>query len=200
MARSSPKSAIRRAVIDRIKAMDPETRQAQESALVRQFERLPGFSPAGSVLLYASAFVEEFDTRPMLRVALELGKRLILPRVDRGENRLRLFEVTDLQRHLVPGVRDIPEPRPGLLEIAPEVVDWVLVPGVAFDRRGYRIGRGAGHYDRLLPKLRTEAPRWSLILGPQWSDPLPIETHDEPVDGIADPDSIWVIEPGRLTR
>ena len=58
------------------------------------------------------------------------------------------------------------------------------MPGLAFDAEGFRLGRGKGHYDRLLPTLRPEAPRWALALGPQWVDALPVEAHDQPLDGI----------------
>jgi 5-formyltetrahydrofolate cyclo-ligase len=62
----------------------------------------------------------------------------------------------------------------------------VLVPGLAFDATGHRLGRGAGHYDKLLPGLRPEVPRWALILDVQWSEDLPVEPHDQPLDGVAD--------------
>lgn len=192
------KTAIRREVVARILAMDPEVRRVQESELARRFEALPGFEPARSVLLYASAFPEEIDTGPMLRRSLGLGKRLILPTVDRASRRLRLFEVGDVDRDLIPSRRGIPEPGPGSREAEPGEVDWVLVPGLGFDERGYRVGRGAGHYDRLLPDLRPEVPRWALILDTQWSSDLPIEPHDEPLDGVADHRSRSIGVRGRL--
>ena len=63
----------------------------------------------------------------------------------------------------------------------------ILVPGLAFDARGYRLGRGAGHYDRLLPRLRPEVSRWALILDCQWVEDLPVEPHDIPLDGVVSP-------------
>jgi 5-formyltetrahydrofolate cyclo-ligase len=183
---SSIKARLRREVVARILAMDPVGRQAQELALVDRLGSLPGFEMAGSVLLYASVFAEEVDTRPMLKLALALGKRLILPRVDRPSRSLPLFEVVDLDRDLVPGHRGIPEPRDGCPLVSPEAVDWVLVPGLAFNVAGHRLGRGAGHYDRLLPTLRASTPQWALILGTQWVEDLPIEPHDQPLDGVAD--------------
>jgi 5-formyltetrahydrofolate cyclo-ligase len=180
------KTQIRREVVARIMAMDPEDRRCQESALAGRLERLPGFEAAGSVLLYASAFPEEVGTRPMLRRTLELGKQLLLPTVDRPSRSLKLYEVADLDRELVPGCKGIPEPRPDCPVVSPGSVDWVLVPGLAFDAFGQRLGRGAGHYDKLLPILRPETPRWALILDVQWVDDLPVEPHDQPLDGVAD--------------
>jgi 5-formyltetrahydrofolate cyclo-ligase len=180
------KSALRRSLKGGILAMDPAERAEQERALSVRFSTLPGFASARVILLYARAFAEEIDTGPMLRAALEAGKSLVCPRVIRAENRLRLFRVEDLDADFEGGVLGIPEPRAHCPEVAPEDIDWVLVPGLGFDRQGFRLGRGAGHYDRLLPRLRREVPRWGLILTPQWVDALPVEPHDQPLDGVAD--------------
>lgn len=181
------KRALRPVIRDRILAMPGEARAREESALVDRLPALPGFGGAGTVLLYASAFPEEFDTGPMLRLALDLGKRLLCPRVIRAERRLALFEIRDLPGDFSAGTLGIPEPREGLDEVGPEAVDWALIPGLGYDPRCYRIGRGAGHYDRLLTRLRPDAPRWSLCLSSQWVDALPVEPHDQPLDGVADP-------------
>jgi 5-formyltetrahydrofolate cyclo-ligase len=180
------KRALRAAIRARILAMATESRAREESALVDRLPTLPGFGDARTILLYASAFPEEFDTGPMLRTALELGRRLLCPRVIRREGRLGLFEIRDLPGDFTRGILGIPEPREDLAEVDPAEVDWALVPGLGFDGRCYRIGRGAGHYDRLLPKLRPDAPRWSLCLTSQWVDALPVEPHDQPLDGVAD--------------
>jgi 5-formyltetrahydrofolate cyclo-ligase len=181
------KRALRREAVARIMALSPAERDGQGAAVRALFPALPGFDTAGCVLLYVSAFAEEFDTRPLLRLARERGKRLVCPRVDRQARRLRLFQVDDPDTDLVPGTLGIPEPRPTCPPVAPGEVDWALVPGLAYDARCYRLGRGAGHYDRLLPTLRPGAPRWSLALDCQWVDELPDEPHDVPLDGVASP-------------
>ncbi len=63
----------------------------------------------------------------------------------------------------------------------------MLVPGLAFDEQGYRLGRGAGHYDRLLPRLRSDAVCWALCLSCQLLSRLPIEPHDRPLNGVSAP-------------
>jgi 5-formyltetrahydrofolate cyclo-ligase len=181
------KRSLRDALRTRILAMPTEDRAREELALVDRLPTLPGFREAGAVLLYASAFPEEFDTACMLRLALDLGKRLLCPRVIRPERRLGLFEIRDLPGDFSRGTLGIPEPRADLVEVDPGAVDWALVPGLGYDPRCYRIGRGAGHYDRLLTRLRPDALRWSLCLSTQWVDALPVEPHDQPLDGVADP-------------
>ena len=184
------KRAIRRAMIARILALGPGDRRVQEAILADRLPDLPGFRSAATVLLYVSAFPEEIATGPMLRQVLGRGQRLVCPRVDRARRRLGLFRVDDPDRDLVPGTLNIPEPRPECPEVAPEAIDWVLVPGLAFDDRRYRIGRGAGHYDRLLPSLRPDAPRWALILDCQWVEMLPTEPHDVSLDGVLSPGKV----------
>jgi 5-formyltetrahydrofolate cyclo-ligase len=193
---SALKRRLRRAVAGRILELDPADRRRQQDALAAGFARLPGFARAGTVLLYATAFPEEIDTAAMLRRALAQGKRLVCPRVDRAERRLRLYLIEDLERDFRAGTLGIPEPRKTCREIAPAEVDWVLVPGLAFDARGFRLGRGAGHYDRLLPFLRPEVPRWALAFDCQWEDALPVEAHDQPLDGVVSPGKSLVRAPG----
>jgi 5-formyltetrahydrofolate cyclo-ligase len=179
--------------------MDPDDRRAQESALVEAFPRLPGWSGARTVLLYVTAFDDEIGTGPMLAIALDAGRRVVLPRVDRSEHRLRLHAVRDPRRDLTSGVLGIPEPSATLPEVPAEAIDWALIPGVAFDERGYRLGRGAGFYDRLLPSMRPDCPCWALCLGPQLVPGLPVEPHDVPLDGVNAPHRA-IRGPGRTGR
>jgi 5-formyltetrahydrofolate cyclo-ligase len=178
------KQALRRILTERILALDCDERHAQEAVLTARFASLPGYEAAAAVLLYVSAFPEEIATRAMLELALGQGKRLICPRVDRAERRLRLYCVEDLDADLKRGTLGIPEPKRVCLEVDPTLVDWVLVPGLGFDDRGFRLGRGAGYYDRLLPTLRPDALRWALALECQFVEALPVEPHDVPVDGV----------------
>jgi 5-formyltetrahydrofolate cyclo-ligase len=182
------KPGWRRAIIAAISALDPGQRRAQESSLIAAFPGLPGFAGAETVLLYISAFPEELKTGELLTYASDAGKHVLCPRVDRAARLLRLHRLTDPRTQLRPGVLGIPEPRPDLPEVPPEVVDWVLAPGLAFDEQGYRLGRGAGHYDRLLPRLRPDAVCWALCLSCQLVPQLPVEPHDMPLDGITTPD------------
>ena len=174
-------------MVARLLALDPAGRAVAEAALVSRFAALPGYAEARCVLLYASAFPEEIDTAPLLSRSLALGKRLLLPRVDRAAGRLRLFVVADLTTDLRRGTLGIAEPKRSCLEADPSAVDWVLVPGLAFDARCFRLGRGAGFYDRLLPTLRPDCPRWAFAFDDQWIDDLPVEPHDAPLDGVVSP-------------
>jgi 5-formyltetrahydrofolate cyclo-ligase len=181
------KRALRLSVRKSILGMEPSIRTAEEAELIAQFPGLPGYSAANTVLLYMSAFAEEINTLPCLLHALRAGKRVLCPRVQREENRMRLFQISSLSANLEPGILGIPEPRDGCVEVDVAEVDWALIPGLAFDCRCYRLGRGGGHYDRILPRMRPDASSWALGFNCQIATELPVEPHDVPIDGIATP-------------
>lgn len=184
---TSTKAILRDAFRATIAALEPDERRAEEAALLARFTGLPGFAGATSILLFVSALPEELPTIGLFSVASDLKKIVLCPRVDRRGRRLSLHRVADLAKDLRRGVIGIPEPRPGLPEVPPAAVDWALVPGLAFDERGFRLGRGGGYYDRLLPSLRADAVCWALSLNCQLVSRLPIETHDSPLDGVTTP-------------
>jgi 5-formyltetrahydrofolate cyclo-ligase len=184
------KRAHRRSIIAAILALDSLDREAKEAQLIENFPALPGYEAAQSILLYVKGFPEELDSRPFFRHALQSGKRVLCPRVDRPAHRLRLFLVNSLEDDLEPGILGIPEPRSHCPEVNPAEVDWALVPGLAFDRQCYRLGRGGGHYDRLLPLLRPDALCWGLGFECQIVAKLPVEPHDFPLYGVATEEGI----------
>ena len=181
------KRALRRSIRKSILGLDPGVRAAEEAELIAQFPALPGYAAAHTVLLYVTTFAEEINTRSFFLHAMAAGKRVLCPRVQREENRMRLFQITSLSANLEPGILGIPEPRDGCAEVEVAEVDWALIPGLAFDSRCYRLGRGGGLYDRLLPGMRPDATCWALSFDCQIAPELPIEPHDVPIDGVATP-------------
>ena len=181
------KRALRRSIRQRILGLDSPIRAVEESDLAARFLELPGYAAAHTILLYMTSFPEEIDTRPFFLHAITAGKRVLFPRVDRQVNRMRLYQVSSLDAHLEPGILGIPEPRASCVEVDVANVDWALIPGLAFDSRCYRLGRGGGHYDRLLPMLRPDTPCWALSLSCQIERELPLEPHDVPISGVATP-------------
>jgi len=102
-------------------------------------------------VLATLSFGTEWDTRPFALAVLADGKRLVLPRVVRSPRSLSLHAVSNLSADLVPGVWGIEEPEPARCAgVALADVDLALVPALACDAAGNRLGYGAGHFDRLL--------------------------------------------------
>lgn len=147
--------------------------------------RLPAYRAARRLLLYLSV-ANEVDTHPLLARALREGKRVFAPRVDREHRRLLVGEVHDPRQDLEPGpFRGILEPRHARAVTPGAAFDLVVVPGVAFDRFGNRIGRGAGYYDRLLATLAPGTPTVGLLFAGQIVPRCPAGPRDRPVHALA---------------
>jgi 5-formyltetrahydrofolate cyclo-ligase len=119
-----------------------------------------------------------------VKTALESGKRVAAPRVNAAQRMLDVYAISDPERDLGPGFGGIAEPLPHCQSLPLDAIDWVLVPGVAFDKRGHRLGYGGGYYDRLLPLLRDDAHRVAGAFDMQIVDRVPIAPHDRPLDAI----------------
>src|SRR5690606_25232452 len=96
---------------------------------------------------------------------------------------------------LSPGTFGVMEP-PEKEEIVLKDIDVVVVPGVAFDRNGYRIGYGAGYYDNFLPKLKSDAKNIAVAFEMQLRDLIPVESHDVKMDMIITEQGIYTFSPG----
>ena len=125
-----------------------------------------------------------FRNEPDLSSLVEMfpAIRWVVPRVDGDRLELHLLEPGRLVRHPF----GMMEPSPDSPTVEPSALDIVLVPGVAFDRTGVRLGFGGGFYDRLLP--RTSASRVGVALDCCVTDALPHEQHDQTMDWVVTPD------------
>jgi len=124
---------------------------ARSSEITKRLFGLAELERASTVLAFAS-IRNEVRTQPFMQAAWEAGKRVALPRVVGDE--LRLYLVGP-ETGLVEGAFSVPEPPEAAAQVEPDEVDFALVPALAVDPRGYRIGYGSGYYDRLIPRLRT---------------------------------------------
>lgn len=151
---------------------------------------LAEFKSARAPMFFVS-FGSEVDTKPMIREALSQGKQVIVPRVDRGKKELELSLLQDFPGDLVPGVFGILEPKEERFRpVDVEVVDLVLVPGLAFGLDGYRIGYGGGYYDRLLEKIAANIPLVGLCFDGQVVEEVPHSLHDFPVTHIVSEEQV----------
>lgn len=172
------KADLRARVLAARDALDGQFRADAAAAILSTLLQLEELTRAGSVLAYSS-FGTELDTHGFLDRVIESGRHLVLPRVDRAERRLRLYAVADLDRDLASGTWGIREPDPDRCrEVTLTDVDFVLVPGVAFDTRGGRLGYGGGFYDRLLATAEPSLPRVAAAFAVQVVDAVPVEDHD----------------------
>lgn len=161
-------------------------KDALSARICAAFVALPEYAAAKTVLYYVDVR-SEVRTRPALPAALTHGKRIVVPWCnDRGE--LELFHLQDMGE-LAVGMYKILEPKPELRSLPAKQVDvksldLVMVPGVAFDRRGARMGHGKGYYDKLLEHARADAPLVALAFECQLFPEIPTQAHDVFMDKI----------------
>lgn len=128
----------------------------------------------------------EVRTRKIVDWALSSGKSVIVPITDPTNKRLVFSEVKDPEQELEQGNHGIFEPKPEFRRIVPlEQADVVLIPGVAWDRHGYRIGYGAGYYDRSINALRRPVAKIGLAYKFQLVPRVPRSHFDRRVERLA---------------
>lgn len=171
------KASVRRLVLSRRGRLAPADREAAGRAVAAAVGGLPEVARAETVLGFAS-FGTEVPTDETMGLLLAAGKRLLLPYVE--GTRLCAAEVRSVE-DLAPGFRGIREPV-ARTPVDLAEADALLVPGVAFDGTGRRLGYGGGFYDGLLSEVPRTIPRAGLAFDLQVLDEVPAGDADEPVD------------------
>ena len=184
------KNNLRRQLLTRMRGLGQQ-RIASASALA--CERLidsPLFREAGVLMAYWP-MATEADPRPLVRAALDRGKQVAVPHVSGQEMSpvaLRTLEgpmEADAKGILVPRDRE---------PIAVESLDLVVVPALAFDRAGRRLGRGGGFYDRFLVRCDASTRKIGFGITEQCVDAVPVEDHDVMLDGLVTDEWLEVID------
>lgn len=164
------KKEIRR----RIKALREANPWPGSSRIVSRVTELPEWKEARTVLTYFP-LPGEVDLRDLFQSE---GKRIVLPLVEGDHLLLKEYS----EKSLVPGYAGIMEPAADAPDVDPSEIDFALIPGVAFDAQGGRMGRGKGYYDRLLPQLRC--PLAGVAFDWQMVEKIPSERWDVRMDII----------------
>lgn len=176
------KKHLRDSIADRISRISDKHRRAESRSLCKRIvENIP--SPPLTICAYMP-LKSEADITPLLHQLLKRGDRLYLPVFK--ENKL-MFRLSTNLNELVPGKLNILEPNDTAPELDPTTLDIALVPARAFDRKGFRLGRGNGGYDKWIRPQRAVNPRtkfWGIALECQVLNEVPREEHDEKVDQI----------------
>jgi 5-formyltetrahydrofolate cyclo-ligase len=176
------KAALRAEVVAARRRLPPELRAEASRAIAARVAALPAFAAAATVASYP-ALGAEVDAAPLAAAALAAGKRIAWPRMVPG--RIGLAFASCAPEELVPGPQGTRQPPPGAAEVPVASLDLVLVPGVAFDAEGHRLGRGGGYYDSALASLEGRALRIGLAFDCQIVPAVPLEPHDARVDLVA---------------
>ncbi len=178
------KDEIRLQMRDKRNEMTPEERRALGQAVCKSVLDAPIrlMLRAWRVCVYLST-KSEIPTRYIARAVWEEGRDVCVPAWSRSEETYKIYAI-DPKMRLLTGHHGIREPAVRI-PVMPWDVDAFILPGLAFDTAGGRLGYGAGYYDRILSKAARKAPKIALCYDWQVLDaPLPQEPHDIPMDWI----------------
>jgi 5-formyltetrahydrofolate cyclo-ligase len=181
------KAALRKQLLASRSARSPDERREAASRIRDVLLDLPQLQMAGTVAAYYSVGAEP-GTRGLVYALWKRGTYVVLPRLQPGGDLdWASYEGPD---SLVPGPRGLQEPQEkprGVTTIAR--ADVVLVPALAVDRAGNRLGRGGGSYDRALARVGPLIPVIALLYDTELLSHLPAEPHDTPVRGVVRPEA-----------
>ena len=178
------KDEIRKIVAQRKQAID-DTREMSRRVMT-QLLTLPEMETCSTIMTYVD-FGKEVRTVPLISELFNRGKHVVVPFCDDGE--IQLFRIKNL-KELAPGNFGILEPKIELRRQSGSKVHLkelgvILVPGVAFDTQGGRLGRGKGFYDRFLKKIPENVLKIGLAFDWQLFDAIPMSENDQYIDLVA---------------
>ena len=173
MTLSEEKRALRQRLRALEQSLSADYRERSGRAIVSALRRMDAYRGAECVCCFVGTGAE-IDTRPLLEDALSAGKRVCVP-LCTGRGVMEMRRISSLD-DLTPGALGIPEPSADAPKVSPPEIDLLVIPCLACDRAGRRLGRGGGYYDRFLSDYRGASVlvcREALL-----QDSVPVEAHD----------------------
>jgi 5-formyltetrahydrofolate cyclo-ligase len=176
------KAALRKQIREALQKISPAVRMAESLDLCRRLE--PQLQSAHTILFYAP-LPDELDVWLLLEKLLPAKRHCALPAFDGATQSYSARRVTNLETDIFTGKFGVSEPLSSCVEIPLNRFDLVLVPGMAFDLNGHRLGRGKGYYDQILPA--TSGIKCGVAYDFQLLEKIPAELHDAKADFILTP-------------
>lgn len=165
-------------------AVDRPARREAADLLANALMELPELAGVHTVLAYA-ALPTELDPCPAILSLRRRGVRIAYPRIE-APGVLGMHYV-DHEVELVPGPFGLAQPKEHAPRAPKAAIDAIIIPGVAYDIEGTRLGYGGGYYDRLLPMCREDCMRIGVAFDEQVIEHIPVEEHDACVDIVVTP-------------
>ncbi len=180
------KKEIREAILQEKVKFSKAVAKEKSLAIFNILKETDLYKNADNVMVYITLDNEnEVSTAPLINDLFDKGKRIFVPLTVHKTKELIVSELKDLEGDLEIGNFGVMEPKKETTRpVDPSILDLVIVPGVAFDKEGYRIGHGAGYYDRFLPRLSEKTATVSLAFDMQLIDKVPTCCHDIAVEYI----------------
>lgn len=178
------KRKLREKILERLHHISKEEKEKKVEILKEKLFSLNEFKKAKCIMFYVSKHYE-VDTHEMIDESIAMGKKVVIPITLKEEKTLKPSELRDREKELIKGRYGIHQPHEKHIRPVPlEEVDLMVVPGLAFDRSGHRLGHGGGYYDRFLEKAPPAIFTVGLAFDFQVVDELPKHATDIPVKKI----------------
>ncbi len=178
------KDDIRRNIEEALASLSDKEIKAKTQRIEKRLFEFANFLESNIVLLYINSNCE-VNSLEIIKRCLNFKKIVILPAFVPTKYEMKLLKIDNLDTDLTIGPRNILEPDPNHCNVVPiECIDIAIIPGVAFDEKGGRIGSGDGYYDRLIPKLPITTRKVALTFENQIVSQIQMEAHDRHVDII----------------
>ena len=190
------KNKLRTELINIRKKLEKEEVLYKSKKIQKNLEKIKEFKQATEILFYIS-YGNEVYTHDIIKKYMKNRKKILVPVTDKKRRNLIISEINDWE-DLGRGVYNILEPKKeNIKKRSLEFIDVIIVPGVAFDVKGNRIGHGKGYYDKLLKKSKN-AVHIALSFEKQIIDKIPTKKSDIPVDKIVTEERIIDCKKARL--
>lgn len=173
---------IRKIMQEKRNALCIQEKEKFDRAIFQKVVNSREYNRAKSIFIFVS-YKNEVDTHSIIRAALKEGKLVCVPKVIYKSGYMEAIRIYSFDE-LVEGAYKILEPKNGNLKVKEEYIDVSYVPGLAFDKRGGRIGYGGGYYDRFLSKLRNNSLKIGIGYDFQILEEVSMEAHDIYMDSV----------------
>lgn len=176
------KQEIRDEIVQKITGLGESPLADKTKAIEERLFEFANYLEARIALLYTPALAE-VNTREIIKRSYMYNKIVVLPAYDPETKKMTLYKIDDPEKDLIQGPRGNMEPDPERCKTVPlDCLDIAIIPGIAMDEKGGRIGLGNGYYDRLIPELPITTRKVGLIFEDQIISMVPMEAHDKFVD------------------
>ena len=176
------KKELRKKILKIRKEMDINKKRKFDNIIHNKFLKSKFYSQCGNIFVYIS-YDSEIDTKTIIRKALEDGKNIYVPRTNYNTKLMEAVKISSLE-NLIEDKYGILQPTESRLAVELEEIDLIIMPGVAFDNNGGRMGYGGGFYDRYMSKCSKNIQKISLAYDFQILDDVPMDSHDTRVNFI----------------
>jgi 5-formyltetrahydrofolate cyclo-ligase len=188
------KAQLRRKLQNCLLSITSQQRSEKSRKACQKLVSIPQFQSASTVMMFLS-LPHEVDTSEAILNAWQLGKAVAVPKVSWQQRHMIAVQINSLETGISTEASGLQNPVAGA-PVAFEEIDLVVTPGLGFDKKGNRLGRGGSYYDRFFANTELKASRCGFGFAEQLVETVPVAEHDEPVDiVVTEKEIIYIKEP-----